>query len=257
MYPVRTVFLKTKRRVVIPWRKNVAGEDRMKVRSLSKGEVQELLVMLYLRLNGYVTTGFIVHSPEKGRNRTEIDVLGVRFPHNTEPERQVTAAGELSPSASTTDVVLVEVKSKGRELQFNAALRTSVESIRSVLRWVGLYTEAEIVGLAEKLVVALDPKGSATEGPPSIEAPRRTRIRGLLCSPERFSRAPSDVWFISGEQIFEHISKCLHPTERRGGCAVSYDFGLWGPGLEPLVRFFKSRKRQGRGDVEELLTFLA
>ena len=228
----------------------------MKAKPLSKGEVQEHLVMLYLRLNGYFTTGFIVHSPEKGRNRTEIDVLGVRFPYDTEPEREVTVAGELSPSASTTDVVLVEVKSKGRELQFNSALRTSIESTRSVLRWVGLYTEVEIVGLAEKLVVALDPKENSTEGPPSIEAPRGTRIRGLLCSPERFSRVPSDVWFISGEQIFGHISKCLRPTERREGCAVSYNFGLWGPGLEPVVRFFKSRRRQGRRDLEELLTFL-
>ena len=57
-------------------------------------DFQEQLSALYLRLNGFFVSGFIVHAPQnefndKGeprKNRTEVDVLAVRFPHNIELE---------------------------------------------------------------------------------------------------------------------------------------------------------------------------
>lgn len=222
----------------------------MATRPFDKADVQELLVTLYLRLNGYFTSGFIVHSPWKGKNRTEIDVLGVRFPNNAEPERQVTTAQELDPSKSLIDVVIAEVKSKGRELQFNEALRTSTASVASVLRWVGLYEEDEIPKLAEQLLAVLAPGKASSEKPPSVDGPRGTRIRGLLFSPERPSLQPGEPWFVAGEHVFSQIWKCLRPSAPRAECAVKYNFGLWGPGLEPIVRFFKSKKGQGPGDLK-------
>ena len=43
----------------------------------SKSGVEEALAALYLRLNGYFTSGLIVHASraERGSNRTEIDLL--------------------------------------------------------------------------------------------------------------------------------------------------------------------------------------
>ena len=73
---------------------------------MNKGQVQEALVTLYLRLNGYFTTGFIVHSPIHGRNRTEVNILGVRFPHNAEPARGVGAADELETTNELVDFVI-------------------------------------------------------------------------------------------------------------------------------------------------------
>ena len=228
----------------------------MTARTPDKGEVQELLVTLYLRLNGYFTSGFIVHAPRKGQSRTEIDVLGVRFPKNAEPEREVAVAGELDPTTWLIDVVIAEVKSEGRDLQFNEALRNSPSSVASVLRWVGLYEEAEIQTLAQKLGVCLAPENASRQEPPTIDGPRDTRIRGLLFSPERPQRQPDDPWFITGEHVFSHIWRCLRPSAPRTACAASYDFGLWGPGLEPIVRFFKAQKGPGPGGVKQLVDFL-
>jgi hypothetical protein len=50
---------------------------------------QEDLLKLYLRLNRFFITGFIIHSPDLGKNRTEIDALAIRLQHNAEPERVV------------------------------------------------------------------------------------------------------------------------------------------------------------------------
>ena len=105
-----------------------------------KAEIQEGLVALYMRLNGYFTTGFIVHSPVSGRTKTELDLLGVRFPRNCEPERGIGVAAELNAVGDLIDIVIGEVKSRGQPLQFNAALRKS-GALSSVLRWVGLFEE--------------------------------------------------------------------------------------------------------------------
>ena len=63
---------------------------------MTKAEAQEAFVTLYLRLNGYFTSGFIVHSSVPGRNTTELDVLAVRLPHNAEFAREVGGAPELA-----------------------------------------------------------------------------------------------------------------------------------------------------------------
>ena len=91
---------------------------------MTKGEVQEGLVALYLRLNGYFTTGFIVQSPTPGRVTTELDVLAVRMPHNAEPVRVIGGAPELDRWDSGMDFIIGEVKSHGEPLQFNAAARS-------------------------------------------------------------------------------------------------------------------------------------
>jgi hypothetical protein len=45
----------------------------------------EELAYWYLRLNGFLTTAnFVVHPEEGAEPRTEIDILGVRFPHRAE-----------------------------------------------------------------------------------------------------------------------------------------------------------------------------
>jgi len=220
---------------------------------VDKGKVQELLVTLYLRLNGYFTSGFIVHSPKKGRNRTEVDVLAVRFPANREPERQVEPAPELDPSTTVTDIVIGEVKSKGRPLQFNEGLTSTPESLTSILRWVGLFDDTEIHDLVLKLMPQF---ASWSDRPPMIDGPRTTRLRGLLFSPERLSRQPDERWHVSGEQVFGFIFRCLSTSVRPPACSRVYDFGQWGYPLAPIIRYFKSRKKQGPGDLQALLAYL-
>jgi hypothetical protein len=224
---------------------------------MDKGEVQEVLVTLYLRLNGYFTSGFIVHSPVVGkkRNKTEIDVLAVRFPKNAEPERGVGAAEELDADDRVIDIVIGEVKSRGQQLQFNEALRSS-PPLSTVLRWIGLFEEEEIQDLAQKLFDALAPGSGATKAPPTVNGPRGTRLRGILFSPESGARRGNQPWFLPGPPIFDYIWRCFRPPVPRPECATVYDFGLWGRELEPVVRYFKDAGREQPGSLADLLEYL-
>src|SRR5271154_6799437 len=87
--------------------------------AVNKGKLQESIVTLYLRLNGYFTTSLIVHHSEVGKNTTDLDVLAVRFPWHSQPDRQVGSAPELECPDAGIDLIIGEVKSVGEPLQFN------------------------------------------------------------------------------------------------------------------------------------------
>src|ERR1039458_9289476 len=78
---------------------------------MTKADVQEAMVTLYLRLNGYFTTGFIVHSPTPARVMTQLDILAVRLPHNAEPDRLIECAPALDTWKNGIDFIIGEVKS--------------------------------------------------------------------------------------------------------------------------------------------------
>lgn len=103
----------------------------------SKSRIQEQLATLYLRLNGFFVSGFIVHSSTHGFNQTELDALALRLPYSSEPEREIGPDPRLDLSTKYTELLLCEVKSRGQPLQFNAALRSKPDAIASVLRWAG------------------------------------------------------------------------------------------------------------------------
>ncbi|MEE9214556.1 MAG: hypothetical protein V3U54_07140 [Thermodesulfobacteriota bacterium] len=91
---------------------------------MEKSTLQEKLAALYLRLNGYFVSGFIVHAPieyqnaagETRRVKTELDILAVRFPFNREPERVVLPSTYIDVSNSHIDNVIGEVKGGLREV---------------------------------------------------------------------------------------------------------------------------------------------
>jgi hypothetical protein len=223
--------------------------------SKEKSCVQENLLNLYLRLNGYFVSGVIVHSPIIGKATTEVDVLAIRFPHNSEPERLVEPDNALSVSAQDIDLVICEVKSKGQTLQFNKALYGSVDSVKSLLRWAGIHTAIEIEDLAPKVSTMLQPNSTYTDIP-CVQGPRRTRIRGLMCCPERDKIHSNQPFFISGSALFEYISKCLCPETPRASCSTKYDYGLWGE-HENIVRYFKGRGFNNQGTIDDLYEYLS
>lgn len=139
-----------------------------------KSRVQERLVTLYLRLNGYFVSGFIVHSPIPGKNFAEIDLLAVRFPRNKELERQVDTDAILEPSSEIIDLVICEVKGGRQQLRFNPSLLARADRLASVLRWAGLYSEDEIDELAPKLATALSRRQTPQLGSPVVIGPRGT-----------------------------------------------------------------------------------
>lgn len=62
-----------------------------------KSNIQENLVKLYLRLNGYFSTGFIIHSSENKIN-SEIDNISVRFPLHHQNDTEHNSSDYLNVS---------------------------------------------------------------------------------------------------------------------------------------------------------------
>jgi len=215
--------------------------------------VQEGLVNLYLRLNGYFITGFIIHSAVYGRNLAEIDALAVRLPYNQEPEREVGPSPFLEITEGVTDLLICEVKSRGQALQFNEGFRESELAIAAVLRWAGLFREEEILPIARELKEGLTPRTVAPRNLVIVEGPRGVRLRALLCCPERWEKDRSQPPFLYGKETFSYVWTCLRPEVPRKACGIRYDFTAWGSQLEPLVRYFKDREwEEGHGDMNSL-----
>ncbi len=69
---------------------------------MDKSDLQEVLTALYLRLNGYLASGYIAHAHVG--NLTEIDIIAVRFPGHKEPEREVSPCKYLRPPSDRIDL---------------------------------------------------------------------------------------------------------------------------------------------------------
>jgi hypothetical protein len=221
--------------------------DDDKIRS----QTQEDVARLYLRLNGFFVTGFISHSPVYGRVLTEIDALGIRMPHNAEPERGIGTDALLQLSNKYTELVICEVKSRGEQLRFNKALAEDTKACASVLRWAGLFSERELPEIITGLQASLQRAPLRFDEPPTFLGPRNTRVRCLLFSLEKQDRRPSQPWFISGPDAFSYIFDCLCPSQLRPACSTQYDFNQWRE-FTAIVKYFKSRLHKDAGDIQQL-----
>lgn len=222
-----------------------------------RSQIQESLVKLYFRLNGYFSSGFIVHSDEHGKNKTEVDVLAIRLPYNSEPEREVLPSSFLPLEENHTNLVICEVKSKGQQLQFNDAMHSQPDTISSMLRWVGLFRNDEINILATELAHAMQPANSKKDSITIINGPRNSIICPLLSSPEIINKRDNQPFNLYGKEIFQYIWKCLCPHAHRECCATKYDFTAWGREFFPIVNFFKNRSADdGPGTMKELYKHL-
>ena len=163
---------------------------------MTKADVQEALVTLYLRLNGYFTTGFIVQSPTPGRVTAELDVLAVRLPHNAETDRVIGGAPELDRWDAGMDFIIGEVKSRGVPLQFNGPTRTT-KAVSTLLQWWGHLDPDEVAARTAAVVGILQPLPGA-KAAPTVQCPRDARVRAILFSPERSNRRAQQSWFIPG-----------------------------------------------------------
>lgn len=219
-----------------------------------RSQLQENLLNLYLRLNGYFITSFIIHSPEWGKNRAEIDALAVRHPFNDEPERMIKPSLYLDVSTEYIDLLICEVKSKGQRLQFNKSLIETPDVLQSVLRWAGLFKEKEVICLTNKLLPKLQPTDKASQDIPFIIGPRNTRIRAILCSPERWEKRNNQPWFIPGSEVFNFAHACFCPEPTRKSCSTNYDFEAWGELYTPIVKFIKDKGKVN--SIKDLYEYL-
>lgn len=199
---------------------------------------------LYLRLNGYLTSGFILHS-EDNNITGEIDLIAVRFPYHSQAETEHNSSPYLEVP-DTIDIIIAEVKSKGEKLQFNKSLRDGTQVMR-LLNWVGLFDEERLIKTSEDITSLLIPKeNEARKKFLSILTSSdfgRVTIRPIIFSPERISVNNANK-FINWTELNDFIWHCLCPPEKRVSCGTRYDFNAWGAGLNDVVRIYKARQKE-------------
>ena len=217
--------------------------------------VNEALALLYLRLNGYFTTGLVVQSPEWGENQTDIDCFAIRHPNHAQPERTVTSAPFLALKPGILDLIICEVKSVPAEVAFNERLCADPAVLENVLRWAGVFAEEELPRLAAELAVLLRRGLLEHKAQEGVAAPG-VRVRGLLsCPPASEAELPSG-WCLRGSEILRYANECFNPPMPRDTSSTRYNFVQWGRQLAPIVRYFKQLKDPADASVVGLYEFL-
>ena len=223
---------------------------------MKKPEVNEALTALYLRLAGYFTTGLVVHSPDWGLNRTEIDCVAIRLPHHQQPERGVLPPQFLGLRNGQADLLICEVKSAVKDLTFNERLRADPEVLASVVRWAGLFKE-ETVGTMVERVRALLQKEVAADTAREGVTEKGVRIRGLLSCPPCEAKEAPNTWFLTGSEILRFAHECFNPPAPRTECSTRYNFHLWGGWLSPIVDYLKGCTAEKRPTLVDLYKHVA
>lgn len=215
---------------------------------MEKGKFYEILVRLYLRLNGYLQTGLISHSAKKGDNATEIDSIAVRFARHNQLEREVGFCPVLNPSSDYIDIVLAEVKSTS--VEFNQPLKTahklSDRNWTQILNWIGLFEESEILKLIPHLKSCADSDASNLVGIDAISIYGSVKIRPIIFSIHSPISKDNPKAYINGEEVIDYIWTCLCPSAKRGDCSTKYSLSNWGE-FEPIVDYFKKRNDANAG----------
>lgn len=212
-----------------------------------KSTIQEQLATLYLRLNGYFTTGYIIHSDEK-KIEGELDILAVRFPLHKQDDTEHNSSKYLE-LAENIDVIIAEVKSKGQPLQFNDCLKqqNSLEPLQKLLFWIGVLEDDKIDQIATEINTLVQTKENSqqkTFRSTQIIATRfgNLAIRPILFSPERININNTDK-FINWTELNDFIWLCLCPAEPRMKCGTRYDFTAWGQGFNEIIKVYKDRQK--------------
>jgi len=204
---------------------------------MRKSDVHESLATLYLRLNGYFTTGLILHSPEWGQARTEIDCLAIRHCHHSQADRAIGTAEFLAADEEANDLILCEVKSEPTQLRFNKPIRNDPAALCAMLRWAGLFGEERIESIAGRLLPLLQDGVSAEAARHGVRE-GDFRVRALLCCPP-IAKPTNDRWCLTGDEILAYARQCFRPDERRASCSTRYNFQQWGFPFAPIVRLLK------------------
>lgn len=210
-----------------------------------KSTIQENIVKLYLRLNGYISTGLIIHSSEK-RISGEIDIVAVRFPYHSQNDTEHNSSPFME-IPNTIDVIIGEVKSHGRPLKFNKSLRNeNLISLTKAIKWIGLFKEEQINEISVNLLQLIKPAENSNKTAFN-SLPIKTEfglisLRPILFSPETISSNSRSDKFVGWQEINNFLWDCLCPENVRNQCGTRYDFGIWGPGLSEIVKVYKDRQ---------------
>lgn len=213
---------------------------------ISLDQVGELLTILYLRLNGYFTTGFLLHGDKNAGVEGELDAVAIRFPHHVELTTRANDDGLLGLPTDYLDLIIAEVKTTSEPPYFNDSLIDCLR-LQRTLSWAGVFEKEEAKTLGEAFYTEIKEYEHNQDGPPCVLWPDKsphTRIRGVLFAPRRSNRRDGEHWYIHGQQMFKFIFDRLSGGEPHRDSAMNYDFGQWGLGLRNMVDYFKTVRRK-------------
>jgi len=220
---------------------------------MKRQDKQEDLVKLFLRLNGYFTTGLIIHSPINGRNQTELDIVAIRFPYHNQTDRVVECSEFLQIPKDSIDIIIGEVKSS--EVQFNKALRENKNSIEKLINWIGAFDSEEVTQIIEILLEEMKPRiNKNSERFKKIMFKGKTgnySIRPIIFSLNKPQPQNNEERFINGQLILDFIWECLRPDIQRESCSGIYNLNNWGHSLLPIILYFKNPKKLSVGDIDD------
>ena len=222
---------------------------------MTKNNLQEKLVALYLRLNGYLTTGLIIHSPHQQEIEGEIDLIGVRFNFHSQMDRMIECADELEiPTDSFIDIAICEVKGgKKPTLQFNDSLRNYKDRVIKLFKWIGISEDERTIELVEEFQLAIQTKEKQKPEPFSIIRLDNITIRPILIAPDKYLPTRNQPNFIGGHKLVEFCWKCFRPDTVRESCSTDYKaVNNWGEQFERLVGYFKNIDLVAPGKIEDL-----
>lgn len=173
----------------------------------------EWMSLWYLRLNGYFT---IPNFWEHGRRGplTEIDVVGVRFPHSYEHPFQDDP--QLQIPRGVIDFVLVEAKKSGQIEKLNDTWGKP-EMLEYVLRRVGVVSDKEVNELARNLCTKTKVTGK--------DFTIRVLAFAQSIAPELKDRG---VTFINWQQVLKFVNERFRKYEALKKQANTWDeFGQY------------------------------
>lgn len=118
-----------------------------------QGEIEsEKLAYWYFRLNGFLTIpNFVVHPDRGGRQRTDVDILGVRFPYRAELLENPMVDDEVFIKVNDKPyIIIAEVKKRTCKLNGPWA-RPEAENMNRILKAIGAFKDDIIDEVARKL----------------------------------------------------------------------------------------------------------
>jgi hypothetical protein len=107
----------------------------------------------FFRLNGCLTIkNFVVHPDSRGGQRTEVDILAVRFPYRREliTSGEAMKDHEVFKSCNLIDIVIAEVKRGDCEIN-DSLTNKSAKNMHRVLYAIGAFKKDDVPKVAESL----------------------------------------------------------------------------------------------------------
>lgn len=220
----------------------------------------ENLSKLYLRLKGYITTNIILHSENKGQNKSELDILSIRMPFHKQEQRQVKSFDYLESSKSKIEIIIADVKAvdKLENIKFNDGLRKQNNVIKQLVEWIGIYEEIseEII---ENFKVHLNKHHEKNNNYVIISDEKI--FNGLdikftfFCPKLDEFKNEKGYKYIHGKEIFNFIWECLNLTEDIPTCSRTYDYALWNE-FKIYINYFKNNINLENVNIETFEAYI-